>query len=93
MFAAENRQKYLTSFSFLSAFFFFISSILTLSLEKRPATSLAWFVGLVACLLAIVMWWIANGLDRTFQDIVDLDAPLGGSPDNPLAGDTTGFTT
>lgn len=93
MFAAENRQKYLTSFSFLAAFFFFIFSVLTLSLEKKPATYLAWCVGLVACLLAIVTWWIANGLDPTFQDMTDLDAPLGGSPSSPLAGDTTGFTT
>ena len=93
MFAAESRQKYLTSFSFLAAFFFFISSILTLSLEKRPVTYWAWFVGIVACLLAILMWWIANGLDRAFQDNVDPDAPLGGPPDTPLAGDTTEFAT
>ena len=93
MFAADNKQKYLTSFSFLAAFFFFISSILTLSLEKPPATSWAWFLGIVGCLLAVMMWWIANGLDRTFQDIIDPDAPLGGPPETPLAGDTTGFAT
>jgi hypothetical protein len=93
MFAAESRQKYLTSFSCLAAFFFFIFSILTLSLEKKPVTCLAWIVGIVACLLATLMWWIANGLDRTFQDVIDPDAPVGGAPEAPLSGNTTGFAT
>lgn len=92
-FADESRQKYVTSFSFFAAFFFFIFSILTLSLETKPATCRAWFIGLVGCLLAIFMWWIANGLDRTYQDIVNSDASLGGPPDKPLAGDTSGFAT
>jgi|HubBroStandDraft_1064217.scaffolds.fasta_scaffold491198_1 hypothetical protein len=90
-FAAEYKQKYLTSFSFFAAFFFFILSILTLALEMKPVTCLAWFVGVVGCLLAILMWWIANGLERTYLDTVDPDAPLGGPTDNPLSGDTTGF--
>ena len=91
MFAAK--PKYLLSFSVLAAFFFSISSILTLGLERKPVTFGTWLVGIVCCLLAILMWWLANGLDPTFQDNVDLDAPLGGSPDTPLAGDTTEFAT
>lgn len=93
LFAAESRQKYLTAFGFFATFVFSIFSILTLLMERKPATIWSWVVGIVACLLAILMWWIANGLDRTFQDNVDPDAPLGGSPDNPLAGDTTEFAT
>jgi hypothetical protein len=50
-------------------------------------------VGTVACLLAIIIWWIANGLDPTFQDNIYYDAPLGGPPDAPLIGDTTEFAT
>jgi 4-amino-4-deoxy-L-arabinose transferase-like glycosyltransferase len=62
-------------------------------MERKPTTFWSWVVGIVACLLAILMWWIANGLDRTFQDNLDPDAPLGGSSENPLAADTTEFAT
>lgn len=93
MFAAENRQKYLTSFSFLAAFFFFIATILTLALEKAPPTCFHWFIGVLLSIFAILMWWLANGLDRTFRDDLNPDAPLGGSPDAPLVGNTAGFTT
>ncbi len=87
------RQKYLTSFSFFAAFFFFISSILTLLLGKFPATRWTWAFGLLAAVLAILMWWIANGLDETFRDNITPDAAVGGSPRTTLVGDTKGFTT
>jgi len=89
-FADENRQKYLTAFSYLATFFFFICSILTLLLERKPVTCRAWFIGVSLSLLAILMWWIANGLDRTFQDFDPGDA-VGGAPGKSLPGDTSGF--
>jgi hypothetical protein len=89
-FAGESRQKYLTAFSYLATFFFFISSILTLLLEKRPATCRAWVIGIVLSLLAIATWWIANGRERTFQDF-DPSSALGGEPQKSLSGDTSGF--
>jgi hypothetical protein len=89
-FADENRRKYLTAFSYLATFFFSILSLLTLFLEKKPVTCRAWFIGIALSLLAILMWWIANGLDRTFQDF-NPESPVGGPPQNPLAGDTSGF--
>ena len=89
---ASGEKKYLNSFSFFAAFFFFVFSGLTLFLEKTPVTPSSWVIGIAGCVLAIAMWWIANGLDPTYQDTVDPDAPLGGSPQSPLVGDTTGFT-
>jgi hypothetical protein len=62
-------------------------------MERKPATCRAWVIGVIGCLLAIGMWWIANGLDRTFQDTFDPEAPLGGPPGSALAGNTTGFAT
>jgi hypothetical protein len=90
-FAAESRQKYLTAFSFLATFFFFISSLLTLVLERKPPTPRAWFIGIVLSLLAIAMWWVANGRERIFQDF-DPSSALGGAPEKTLTGDTSGFS-
>lgn len=90
-FAGESREKYLTAFSYLATFFFFISSVLTLLLEKKPPTQRAWVIGITLSLLAIAMWWVANGRERTFHDF-DPSSALGGEPEKPLPGDTSGFS-
>lgn len=91
-FAGENK-KYVVSFGYLVTVLFAVFAVLMILLEKTPSTFWSWFFGVLCCVLAIFMWWIANGLERTFQDIVDADAPLGGPVDAPLGGDTTGFNT
>lgn len=89
-FADENRRKFLTAFSYLGTFFFFICSLLTLLLERKPVTCRAWLIGIGLSALAILMWWIANGMDRTFQDF-DPRAAVGGEPGKSVPGNTTGF--
>jgi len=91
-FAAENK-KYLVSFGYLLTVVFAVSSVLLILLERRPATLFSWLGDIGGCFAAIVMWWIANGLDRTYQDVVNPEAPLGGSLETPIAGDTSGFNT
>lgn len=91
-FAAENK-KYLISFGYLVSVFFAVFSVLLILLERTPATWLSWLFDMTGCFLAILMWWIANGLDRTYQDIVDLEAPLGGSLEREIPGDTSGLAT
>jgi hypothetical protein len=91
-FAAENK-KYLVSFGYLVTVFFAVSSVLLILLERTPATLFSWIGDLIGCFLAILMWWIANGLDRTYRDILDPEAPLGGSLETPIPGDTSGFNT
>ena len=91
-FAGES-QKYLVSFGYLVTVFFAVFSVLMILLERTPATALSWSSGVIGCILAIFMRWIANGLDRTFQDTVNPEAPLGGPVEAPLAGDTSEFNT
>jgi hypothetical protein len=92
-FAGESK-KYLVSFGYMVTVLFAVFAVLMILLERTPATVLSWFFSIVCCLLAIFMWWIANGLDRTFQDIVvNMEAPVGGPVEAPLTGDTAGFNT
>jgi len=94
-FAAEHK-KYLVSFGYLVTVFFAVSSVLMLLLEKTPATFISWSSDAIGCLLAILMWCIANGLDVTYQDTApNPDAPVGGPVQTltSLPGDTSGFAT
>ncbi|MFD1703521.1 hypothetical protein ACFSCV_10950 [Methylopila henanensis] len=41
--------------------------------------------------VAIWIWWIANGADPSFRDTVPVNAPIGGDPSVPLSGSLDGF--
>jgi hypothetical protein len=90
---SEDTKKYVVSFGYLVTVFFAVACILMILLEQTFTAGTAWLSRMVLCLLAILMWWIANGLDPTFQDTLDVEAPLGGSTSSPLDGNTIGFQT
>lgn len=91
-FASENK-KYLLSFSLLIAALFAAFSLVVLFLQKTPVTRLSFTAGIVGSLLAVLTWWIANGLESTYQDTVDPDAAVGGTTQATLPGDTSDFKT
>ena len=89
-FAAETK-KYLLSFSLLIAALFAAFSLVVLLLERTPVSSFSFVAGIVGSLFAVLTWWIANGLEPTYQDIVDPEAAVGGATQDPLPGDTSDF--
>ena len=63
-----------------------------LILDHAIPKATAFSVALVICLVSVWIWWVANADDPTFKDLLDVAAPVGGPPDQPLSGDLTGFT-
>ena len=90
LFITEREKVYLRSFGYAVSVLLIVFCILSFLLQsKNPGWSL--LVGIVCSVASIVVWWIANGADPSFQD-VDLETPLGGSTGAPLPGDTSGFS-
>jgi hypothetical protein len=63
----------------------FISDVLKLS-DTFSIVS-----GIFFCVLAVLIWWIANGLDPIFQDTIRTDDSVGGDVNQELGGDFNGF--
>lgn len=92
-YAAENaKKKYLFSFSLLVGFLFAVFALLVLVFQQAAISVWSVLVGSLGCLLAFVMAWIANSEEAIYHDEINLDATLGGSPEKPLSGDTSGYT-
>jgi hypothetical protein len=91
-FAGMITKKYLAAFGLFTACIFAGSSALALIYQQPLSdwTSLLW--GGAFSLLAILQWWIANGLDETFQDAFNPEAAVGGSPASEVKGSVEGFT-
>lgn len=84
---AEDHQRALRAFAILVLF---AVSILALVLGLIPAIEhrTALFIGLFPSAIALWIWWVANAKQ---PDLLDPDAPTGGDPNGPLAGDLRGF--
>jgi len=90
LFIAEREKAYLRSFGYAVSVLLIVLCILSFLLQSNnPGWSL--FVGISCSAASILVWWIANGADPSFQD-VDLETPLGGPTGTTLPGDTTGFS-
>lgn len=89
LFIAEKQRSYLRSFGYLSAFVFIVLCVLSFLLQAHhPKRSMA--VGIIGSLLAVGIWWVANGADRTLYD-TDPEAIVGGPTNTPLTGDLNGY--
>ncbi|WP_133116113.1 hypothetical protein [Mesorhizobium wenxiniae] len=47
--------------------------------------------GILFCLLAVLTWWVANGLDPIFEDTIRPDDSVGGDVKAKLDGDLNGI--
>jgi len=93
MVMAEEDKKYLRSFAYGISSILLVLSIVLLFGEDVITARWSLGLGLMASIVAIVMWWVANGREEMFHDVVEPDAPIGGSVSSLLKGDTTGYTT
>ena len=66
-------------------------SILYIIGSSQSAVFEKYLVALVASIIAIVLWWLANGDDDAFEQSVPSDTATGGHPDRQLKGGTKNF--
>lgn len=86
---AEDKNKSLRSFAVTALV---LITILAIGISPSVIGSMTVFIfGLLASLLALWLWWIANSKDPDLLD-PNLEAPLGKDPRSELSGDLTGFT-
>jgi uncharacterized membrane protein len=71
----------------------FLGVAIELIRTKNMNNDVAIPMAAVACVLAILHWWIANGLNPAFQDELSRDAAVGGSPTKTPAGTVGDFRT
>jgi hypothetical protein len=92
IFEEAGRNKRMLAFAMVVVVVFALVAcilIVTHTINNRVAIPVAF----VLCVLAVLEWWIANGLNPTFQDDLDVEAPVGGPPSQSPSGDLSGFRT
>jgi hypothetical protein len=92
IFEEAGRNKRIMAFAIFAAFVFSVAGW-WLTVETAVQNSLSIPIAALFCVLAVLMWWIANGLNPAFQDSFSSDAPLGGPPTNEPNGDLNGYKT
>jgi hypothetical protein len=90
IFEEAGRDKRMMAFAILVVpIFLFAATILTLVTAMKNEVAIP--CAILFCLLSILVWWIANGFNRAFQDDFKNDAPVGGPTTNEPTGDLNGF--
>lgn len=89
----ENDKKYLRSFGWALGVILLVASLLLLVLTSKLSDGASFFWGALFSILAVLVWWVANGHEPMFHDTPSLDAAVGGSAAAPLKGETNGFKT
>ena len=92
IFEEAGRNKRMLAFAiFVMVVFVLVGSILIVvrTIDNHVAIPVAFG----SCVLAVLQWWIANGLNPTFQDDLNIEASVGGPPSQSPPGDLTGFRT
>lgn len=90
---AENKKKYIRTFGWVATFVLIAWSFLLLR-DTAPASWDSVKHGIYACIAAVIICWIANGLSEEFYDNPDFgEAATGGTTDAQPSGSTSGFRT
>ena len=92
IFEEFGRNKRMLAFAIVVVVLFSLVGV-TLILARRITDYVAISLAFGLSAFAVLEWWIANGLNPTFQDDFDVEAPVGGPPSQRPSGDLTGFRT
>lgn len=83
-------QKPLKAFSVIYSLVF-VALAVWLGFAK-PANPLLSFGGAaIGSTLAVLMWWLTNGIDKAFDDAIDDRSPLGADPGVTPKGNLSGY--
>jgi hypothetical protein len=82
-------EDYLRSLRAFATLVLVVTSILALIVAIPAIHNVtALCIGVASSLVALWIWWVANAKQK---DLLDPDAPTGGDPSAPLAGNLQGF--
>jgi hypothetical protein len=91
---SDKEKKPMKSIAYLVGILLLLAAIGLLSFAEHFTSTVLIRTGVVASILAIITWWIANGEDPIFNDNVsNPDIPTGGDTKALLNGDISGFKT
>ena len=65
--------------------------VVWLTFFSSDSRVIAFVVAVFGAVAAAWTWWIANALNEAFMDNLDANAPVGGSTNQTLGGDLSGF--
>lgn len=84
------KNKAMRAFAILT--FTCLAAVTAFITPARISDEIALRVGIVATVVSLWLWWIANARQADLLDKLDPDAPVGGeNPHAPLPGDLVGF--
>ena len=87
----EKDKKYVQSAAAGAAVLILLVSAFLTASDAKISQLWSIGVGVVVSVIAVLLWWIANGLEPIFQDGIPADAATGGDPLAGLAGDVKDF--
>lgn len=89
---SDTEKKYMRSVGFAAGILMLLAAFWLVRYSENIMKSTSILIGLIASVIAILTWWIANGEDPIFDDNVKkIDIPTGGDIKTPLNGDIKGF--
>ena len=80
----DDEMKFLKGFSFLC------SAILAIFTLIAVLKEYIW-IAIIATVISLILWWLANAENPTLADIAKPSAPIGGDIDNEIQGSTGGM--
>ncbi|MFT8523330.1 hypothetical protein [Gluconobacter oxydans] len=89
MYLAADEKYWKSSVMLLGVPFFIMTCLLTYLRINYHLLSLV--LAILTSVLALALWWIANGSDPAFSDGIRQDASVGGNINTPLQGNLSGF--
>jgi hypothetical protein len=87
----DNEKKYLKSVGYAVGVVTLLGAIGLLMFIDHLAPEISIPIGVFLSVVAILTWWIANGMDAIFYDNAGQDATTGGDLDKDLPGSVAGF--
>jgi hypothetical protein len=89
---SEDNKKYLRSAGYAVGGILMLSGFVLLVFDKLLLPTVSILLGVIASVISILTWWVANGHETMFCDnVIDKDAPVGGDANAPLKGNTSNF--
>lgn len=91
---SEDDKKYLRSVGYAVGLILMLGGMGLLVFDKLFSPTVSILLGVIASVISILTWWVANGREPMFYDnLIDEDAPVGGDANAPLKGNTSNFKT
>jgi len=75
----DSDKKFVKGFAIISGFVLFLLSVFVWLLSS-------YLLAILACILSLTLWWLANAENPKLSDTTDSTSPIGGAVDNDVKG-------